>query len=189
MLFVVSAPSGSGKTTLVKEILKKNTGIVFSVSATTRDKRPEETDGKDYFFLTKEEFLEKINRNEFIEYEQIFDGNYYGTLKKYIEDYMKQGKDVLLDLDVLGALSVKKYYKDDSVLIFIKPPGRDVVKERLLKRSTESPEQIEKRLSRFDIEMAKIKEFNYIILNVHLEQAIDDLQKIINKFINKNQEN
>lgn len=186
MLFVVSAPSGTGKTTIVKEILKKNTDIIFSVSATTREMRPGEIDGKDYFFLTVEEFQEKIKRNEFIEYEKIFDGNYYGTLKKYIENIINKGKDILLDLDVLGALSVKKYFKKDSILIFIKPPGLNQVKERLLKRSTESPEQIEKRLSRFDIEMAKIKEFNYIILNENLEQAIKDLQLIINKYKNIN---
>lgn len=186
MLFVVSAPSGTGKTTIVKEILKKNTDIIFSVSATTREMRPGEIDGKDYFFLTLEEFQEKIKRNEFIEYEKIFDGNYYGTLKKYIENIINKGKDILLDLDVLGALSVKKYFKKDSILIFIKPPGLNQVKERLLKRSTESSEQIEKRLSRFDIEMAKIKEFNYIILNENLEQAIKDLQLIINKYKNIN---
>ena len=186
MLFVVSAPSGSGKTTLVKEILKNNKDIIFSVSATTRKMRPGEIDGKDYFFLTMEEFLDKIKRNEFIEYEKIFDGNYYGTLKKHVEDIINEGKNILLDLDVFGALSVKKYFKDDSVLIFIKPPNRNQVKERLLKRSTESSEQIERRLSRFDIEMAKIKEFNYIILNDNLEQAIEQLQLIINKYKNIN---
>jgi guanylate kinase len=151
--------------------------------------RTGEIDGKDYYFLTMEEFQEKIKNNEFIEYEKIFDGNYYGTLKMYIQNIINDGKDILLDLDVLGALSVKKYFKNESVLIFIKPPSRNQVKERLLKRKTESPEQIEKRLSRFDIEMAKMKEFNYIILNENLEKAIEQLQLIINKYKNINQEN
>ncbi|MBN1632980.1 MAG: guanylate kinase [Ignavibacteria bacterium] len=183
---MVSAPSGSGKTTIVNEILKNNEDIIFSVSAATRKIRSGEIHGKDYFFMTVGEFKKKIENNEFIEYEKIFDGNYYGTLKKFVDDCVNQGKDVLLDLDVLGALSVKKYYGNQAVLIFIKPPARDVVKQRLLKRKTESPEQIEKRLSRFDIEMAKIKEFNYIILNDNLQDAIDELQKIINKYKNKN---
>lgn len=189
MLFVVSAPSGSGKTTIVKEILKNNEEIVFSVSATTREKRPDEIDGKDYFFLTKDEFLRKVENNEFVEYEKIFDGNYYGTLKGFVDRNLKLGKDMLFDLDVLGAISVKKYYQKNSVLIFIEPPGREVVKERLFKRKTETAEQIKRRLSRFDIEMAKIKEFNYIILNDNLENAVTQLQKIINNYKNTNKEN
>lgn len=189
MLFVVSAPSGSGKTTIVKEILKNNKEIVFSVSATTREKRPEEIDGVDYFYLTKDEFIRKIENDEFIEYEKIFDGNYYGTLKEFVEQNLKTGNDMLFDLDVLGAISVKKYYPGNSVLIFIKPPGRDEVKERLFKRKTETAEQIERRLSRFDIEMAKIKEFNYIILNDNLENAVMQVQKIINNYKNTNKEN
>jgi guanylate kinase len=189
MLFVVSAPSGSGKTTIVKEILKNNKEIIFSVSATTREKRPDEINGKDYFFLSKDEFIRKIEKNEFIEYEQIFDGNYYGTLKEFVEKNLEKGKDMMLDLDVLGAISVKKYYPENSVLIFIKPPSRDEVRERLLKRKTETVEQIDKRLSRFDIEMAKIKEFNYIILNDNIENAVMQLQKIINKYKNTNKEN
>jgi len=182
MLFVVSAPSGSGKTTIVKETLKNNTNIVFSVSATTRIKREEEVDGKDYYFISIEEFRQKIKNGEFIEYEQIFDGNYYGTLKKYADDSLKENKDMLLDLDVLGALSVRKYYPDDSVLIFIKPPDKETVKSRLKNRSTESEEQINRRLARYEIEMAKIKEFDYIIENIKLENAIFELQNIIDNY-------
>lgn len=188
MLFVVSAPSGSGKTTIVKEILKNNKDIIFSVSATTREKRPGEVEGKDYFFLTMEEFKEKIERNEFVEYERIFDGNYYGTLKEFVDKHLKEDKDILFDLDVFGAISVKKHYPENSVLIFIKPPGKEEVRERLLNRKTESLEQIERRLSRFDIEMAKMKEFNYIILNNNIDSAVKRLQKILEKYKNKNKE-
>lgn len=189
MLFVVSAPSGSGKTTILKEILKNNEDIIFSVSATTRDKRPGEINGKDYFFLTMDEFKAKIEKNQFIEYEKIFDGNYYGTLKEFVDIHLKERKDLLFDLDVLGALSVKRCYPDSSVLIFIRPPDRNEVKARLLKRKTESKEQIEKRLSRFDIEMAKMKDFNYIITNDNLDLAVKQLQEIINKYKNINKEN
>lgn len=182
MLFVFSAPSGTGKTSIYKEILQNNPEIDFSVSATTREKREGEIDGKDYFFLEKSDFIKKVEYGEFVEYEKIFDDNFYGTLKSYIDDKIKNGKDVLFDLDVKGALSIKRIYKDKALLIFIKPPNKEVIKERLLKRGTESKEIIEKRLERFDFEMEKMNEFNYVILNDDLQKAIYEVQKIINKY-------
>jgi guanylate kinase len=182
MLFVFSAPSGTGKTSIYKEILHNNPEIEFSVSATTRKKREGEIDGRDYFFLEKNDFEKRIKNDEFIEYEKIFDDNYYGTLKSFIDGKINDGKDVLFDLDVKGALSVKRIYKDKALLIFIKPPNKEVLKERLIKRGTESKEIIENRLSRFDFEMEKINEFNYVVINDDLKKAINEVQEIINKY-------
>lgn len=182
MLFVFSAPSGTGKTSIYKEILKNNPEIDFSVSATTRKKRIDEVDGRDYFFIEESDFKKRIENDEFVEFEKIFDNNYYGTLKSYIDGKIKEEKDVLFDLDVMGALSIKRIYKDKALLIFIKPPNKDVIRERLQKRGTESKEIIEKRLSRFDFEMEKINEFNYVVINDDLKKAISEVQKIINKY-------
>lgn len=182
MLFVFSAPSGTGKTSIYKEILSDNPEIEFSVSATTRKKREGEIDGKDYFYLEKADFEKRVANGEFVEYEKIFDDNFYGTLKSYIDGKISEGKDVIFDLDVKGALSIKRIYKDKSVLIFIKPPNKDVIKQRLLNRGTESIEIIEKRLARFDFEMEKIDEFNYVVINDDLKKAINEVQEIINKY-------
>lgn len=186
MLFVFSAPSGTGKTSIYKEILQNNPELDFSVSATTRKKRENEVNGKDYFFLEKNDFVNRVENGEFVEYEKIFDDNFYGTLKSFIDGKIKDGKNVLFDLDVKGALSVKKIYNKLAVLIFIKPPNKDVIKDRLLKRGTESEEIIQKRLDRFDFEMEKMNEFDYVVLNDNLQEAINEVQKIINKY--KNQE-
>jgi guanylate kinase len=182
MLFVFAAPSGTGKTSIYKEILNDNPDIEFSVSATTRKKREGEKEGIDYFFLDKEDFEKRIERGEFVEYEKIFDDNFYGTLKSYIDGKISEGKDVIFDLDVKGAISIKRIYKEKAMLIFIKPPNKEVIKQRLLKRGTESLETIEKRLARFDFEMEKINEFNYVVVNEDLKKAIKEVQEIINKY-------
>jgi len=181
-LIVVSAPSGTGKTTIVKEILKKESDLVFSVSATTRVKRACETEGKDYFFISKEEFENKIKNDEFVEYECVFGVDYYGTLKSFIEHHLKEDKLIIFDLDVLGALSIKRYYGDNAILIFIKPPDKESVINRLKGRGTEQEDDIERRIARLDKEMALIKEFNYIVVNDNLENAVNEIQKIINKY-------
>lgn len=179
MLFIISAPSGAGKTTIVKEVMKQIPDLVFSVSATTRKKRDYEIDGKDYFFITKEEFERKIKEGDFVEYEKIFDGNYYGTLKSFVDNLIKENKDIIFDVDVMGALSLKNYYKDKAVLIFLEPPDKEEVRRRLIARGTETEEQIKNRLQRFEIEMAKMKYFNYIILNDNLEKAVKELVNLI----------
>ena len=184
MLFVFAAPSGTGKTSIVKEILKDNPEIEFSVSATTRPQRSGEADGKDYFFLSREIFEEKIRNNEFVEYEKIFDDNYYGTLKSFIQERLDKKINLIFDLDVNGALSIKRLFEKFSILIFIKPPDKETIKNRLIKRGTESVEIIEKRLSRFEYEMSKINEFNFIVTNDNLENAILKVQEIITKFKN-----
>jgi len=187
MLIVVSAPSGAGKTSIVKEILKRHPEIVFSVSATTRPKRIDETEGRDYFFISDAEFTEKIRNKEFVEYEKLFQGHYYGTLKTFVDENLKAGKNVLFDLDVNGALSVKKIYGNNAKLIFIKPPDRKSVENRLLKRGTENEMSVKNRLERFDMEMGKINEFDYIVLNDNLNHAVANTDRIIKSLINNKQ--
>jgi guanylate kinase len=179
MLYVFAAPSGTGKTTLVKRILEMNPDLVFSISATTREKREGEVDGKDYFFIKMEEFEKKIGQGEFLEYEKVFGDNYYGTLKSFVENELKKGKSLVLDLDVNGALSIKKIYKDKAVLIFICPPNKDVVIKRLMERGTEDEEKINQRIARFDYEMSKMGEFDKVVINNDLETALNEIQKII----------
>ena len=182
MLYVIAAPSGAGKTTIVKEILKNNPGIVFSVSATTREKRAGEIDGNDYFYFTKEEFEKMIDDNELVEYEILFNDDYYGTLKSFVEENLSKGKSIIFDVDVKGALSIKKIYGDTAKLIFIMPPDTDTLKERLKKRATESNEQISERIKRVDLEIGKANDFDYIVVNDELEKAVKEVQKIINSF-------
>ncbi len=185
MLFAISAPSGTGKTTIVKEIIDKNPDIAFSVSATTRKRRGTEKDGKDYLYFTKEEFEEKIKKGELVEYEVIFNGDFYGTLKKPVEDTLAKGSSMIFDIDVNGALNIKKIYGKKAVLIFIAPPGTESLRQRLRKRATESKEQINERIKRVDLEMGKANEFDYIVVNDKLENAISEVQKIINKYRTK----
>lgn len=182
MLFVIAAPSGAGKTTIVNEILKMNPEIAFSVSATTRKKRKGELDGKDYYFFTKEEFQDKIKNHELVEYEIIFNQDYYGTLKSFVEDNLVKGKSVIFDVDVKGALAIKNIYKDKAVLIFIMPPDIETLKERLKNRATESQNQINERIKRVDLEIGKAKHFDYIVLNDNLKNAVSEVNYIINSF-------
>ncbi len=184
MLYVIAAPSGAGKTSIVKEILKNNSEIIFSISATTRKKRDTETEGKDYFFFTKEEFRSKIDSQELIEYEVVFNGDYYGTLKSFVEENLKMQKDVIFDIDVNGALNMKKIYGDKATLIFIMPPDVRTLKDRLMKRATESEDQINERIRRVDLEIGKADQFDYIVVNDNLEKAVTEVQNIINTFSN-----
>jgi guanylate kinase len=184
MLIVVSAPSGSGKTTIAREIMKHFNFIKFSVSATTRPKRDGEVDGKDYFFLTKEEFEEKIKKGELLEWEKIY-GNYYGTLKSVVEKALSNGDIMLFDVDVNGAISIKKKFPDVSILIFIRPPNINVLKERLMKRGTEDEKQIEKRLDRVHMELEKAKYFDYILVNDKLEETVESAIRVVFNEIEK----
>ncbi len=174
---VFSAPSGGGKTTIVKMLKQKYPQTVISVSATTRAKRPGEVDGSDYFFLTREEFERKIKEGKFLEYEQVH-GNYYGTLKEVVDQHVRNNKVVLFDIDVNGALSVKRHYPQ-AILIFIKPPSEAVLVERLKKRHTESEESIKKRLQRLPYEYEQAKKFDYIIINDDLQQTLKKVEACI----------
>ncbi len=182
MLFVIAAPSGAGKTTIVNEILKMNPELIFSVSATTRKIRKGEIEGKDYFFFTKEEFQNKINNHELVEYEVLFNQDYYGTLKSFVENNLEENKSVIFDVDVKGALAIKNIYKDNAVLIFIMPPDVETLKERLKNRATESQEQINERIKRVDLEIGKTNHFDYIVLNDNLKNAVTEVNNIIKSF-------
>ncbi|HGY57134.1 MAG TPA: guanylate kinase [Caldithrix abyssi] len=173
-----SAPSGAGKTTIAKTLQEKyKNELVISVSATTRPRRPEERDGVDYFFLKQEEFEKAIAQNRFLEYEQVHDW-YYGTLKDTVEEAVKKGKTVLFDIDVNGALSIKKHYPQ-AVLIFIQPPSEEALIERLKNRKSESEETIRKRLKRMEYEYSMVKHFDHIVVNDDLQRAVREIEHII----------
>lgn len=182
-LFVFSAPSGSGKTTIVREILKQYPEFVFSVSATTRKRRSIERDGVDYFFITEEEFKAKIENGEFVEWEKFYD-YYYGTLKKIVDDNISKGLVTIFEVDVKGALSIKKVYPF-ATLIFIAPPSIEELKERLIKRNTESDEDLKKRIERAEMELGFQNQFDYVVKNINLEQAKKEVKEIIEKELNK----
>ena len=181
-LIVLSAPSGSGKTTIAKAIMQKYPAMLFSVSATTRVMRSGEMDGKDYFFLTREQFELRIASNDLVEWEKYPDdvhGNYYGTLKSEVDRALNRGRVMLFDVDVKGALSIKKRYARDAVLIFIKPPSFQALKDRLLNRKTEDQATIRRRLERAEMELEKGKEFDYQVVNDDLPKAIAEVDTII----------
>ncbi len=181
ILIVLSGPSGVGKGTIVKEILKK-ADMSLSISCTTREPRFDETDGKEYFFISREEFLSKIKQGYFLEYSEHF-GNIYGTPKNFVLDKLKE-KDVILEIDVNGGLNIKKEFKD-AVLVLILPPSIDALKKRLTKRSTETAEQIEERLSRIGYEEGKKGSFDYTVINDELDVAVKEVLEIIKKEKNK----
>lgn len=180
-LFVFSAPSGSGKTTIVKDVLTSFPNFVFSISATTRKKRPSEKNGVDYFFISETEFKNKIEKNEFVEWEKFYD-YYYGTLKSQIEENILKGLNTVFEVDVKGALSIKKYYPE-SVLIFIAPPSIEELKQRLIKRNTETEEDLKKRIERAEMELGYKDKFDYVVSNSDLEIAKKKVKEIIEKEI------
>lgn len=181
-LLVLSSPSGGGKSTVANYILSKYPMMKFSISATTRPKRAKEKNGVHYYFLSKEEFEQKIKNNELIEYEYIF-GNYYGTLKSEIDKAFRDDTILLFDIDVKGALSIKRAYPNDSFLIFIEPPSIEALKERLMKRKSETEEQINERLARAEMEIKLKGEFDYIIKNELLIDTFNEIDAIISKYI------
>lgn len=178
-LIVISAPSGSGKTSIAKEILRKYPDILFSVSATTRSRRSGEKEGKDYFFLTKEEFAERVKKGDLVEWEEIY-GDHYGTLRSEVEKALRSGRVMMFDVDVKGALSIKKNFPE-AVLIFIKPPSVDALKERLVKRKTEDERALRRRLERASMELEQGKHFDYQVVNDDLRKAIEEVDGIIGK--------
>ncbi|MBS3944393.1 MAG: guanylate kinase [Melioribacter sp.] len=182
-LFVFSGPSGSGKTTIVRDILKQYTEFLFSVSATTRKRRNVEKDGVDYFFISEEDFRKKIDDGEFVEWEKFYD-YYYGTLKKIVDDNISKGLITVFEVDVKGAISIKKVYPF-ATLIFIAPPSIEELKERLIKRNTESDEDFKKRIERAEMELGFKDQFDYVVNNINLDQAKKVAREIIEKEINK----
>ncbi|OGV83904.1 MAG: guanylate kinase [Melioribacter sp. RIFOXYB12_FULL_38_5] len=184
-LFVFAAPSGSGKTTIVKDVLKNYCEFVFSISATTRKKRQTETDGKDYYFISESDFLNKIESSEFVEWERFYD-YYYGTLKSQIVSNIKNGLHTVFEVDVKGAVKIKECYPN-SILIFIAPPSIEVLRNRLIQRNTETEEDLKKRIERAEMELSYKDKFDYVVSNVDLEIAKEEVRKIIENVIKENE--
>lgn len=182
-LIIFSAPSGSGKTTLVHHLLAHQEKLAFSISCTTREKRKHEIDGKDYYFISQEDFEKKIQQDEFIEYEEVYKGTYYGTLKSEIERIWKQGKHVIFDMDVVGGLTIKKQFGERALAVFVQPPSVDELQRRLEGRSTETPEKIAMRVAKAERELAFSKDFDVVLINDHLDQAKQEVEKLVQNFI------
>jgi guanylate kinase len=182
--FIFSAPSGSGKTTIVKHLLQTNPNLGFSISACTRDKRGRnEENGKDYYFLTPEDFKKKIDNHEFIEWEEVYAGNFYGTLKTEIDRIWAQGKHVIFDVDVKGGLNLKNYFKDKALAVFVKVPSLEELESRLHDRNTDTPTSISQRLFKAKFEMKFENEFDVVLVNENLEESLKKAQKLVDDFI------
>lgn len=188
-LIIVTAPSGSGKTTIVKHLLATFDNLAFSVSATTRPPRSNEVHGRDYYFMTLEEFQEHINNGDFLEWEEVYDQQYYGTLRSEVEKLWKQGKHVIFDIDVKGAMKLKQAYPDRALTIFVKPPNPQVIFQRLQKRKTESKESLKKRLEKVDFELSFENNFDVVIVNDKLEEALRNAELAVAAFIGEPKNN
>jgi len=184
-IIVITAPSGSGKTTLVKRLLAACPGLQFSVSACTRKPRDGETHGKDYYFYTAEEFQTLISEDAFIEWEMVYTGKYYGTLKSEILRIREANKYPLVDIDVQGALAIQEKYRGATLSIFIEAPSIDVLRQRLMARGTETSQSLEERIDKAIHELAFAPQFDKIIINDNLETATQHLVEVVNNFINK----
>lgn len=182
-LIIFSAPSGSGKTTIVKHLLQKGIKLEFSISACSREKRTGEIDKKDYYFLSAEEFKRRIKNNEFVEWEEVYKDHFYGTLKSEIERIQKNGNAVIFDVDVVGGVNLKKIFKEDALAIFIRPPAIEELKNRLIKRSTDSIDIIEKRIEKAAFELEFADQFDKIIVNDNLDIAKKEAEEIISDFL------
>lgn len=182
-VIIITAPSGSGKTTLVKHLLSQFSSINFSVSATTRAKRPLEEDGKDYHFITTEKFLRLIEEGLFVEWEEVYPNQFYGTLYSELTKIWDRGNIVLFDVDVLGALALKNKFNTDAISIFIKTPSLDILRERLKKRLTETEESLQKRISKAEQEISYAHSFDIVLVNDVLEDTQKQIVDIINHFM------
>jgi guanylate kinase len=183
-LLIFSAPSGSGKTTIVKEVLKTIPGLEFSVSACSRSPRANEVDGKDYYFLSAEEFRQKIKNHEFVEWEEVYTDQLYGTLKSELNRIWEKGHHVVFDVDVVGGLNIKKQFQENSLSIFIKAPSIALLRKRLTNRGTETEEQINKRINKAEYEMGFADEFDLVIINDKLDIAVEQTIRKIEEFLN-----
>jgi guanylate kinase len=184
-LIVFSAPSGSGKTTIVRHLLKQdNLNLEFSISATSRERRGDEINGKDYYFLSASEFKQKIKNEEFLEWEEVYRDNFYGTLKTEVERIWAKGKHVIFDIDVSGGLRIKRKFPKETLAVFVKPPSIDELKIRLKKRETESADKINMRIAKASAELATAPLFDVIIENDHLEKALNEAETLVGNFVN-----
>lgn len=185
-LIIFSAPSGAGKTTIVKHLLKKFPQLSFSISATTRESRGTEKHQNDYYFISKEDFLHKVARQEFVEFEEVYNGTFYGTLRSEIERIWEEGKHVIFDIDVEGGLRLKRKYEEEALAIFVQPPSLDVLKERLTGRGTDSQEKLQERFAKAEKELQYADKFDVILKNYDLETACAEAEVLVEKFLSVN---
>ncbi len=182
-LVIFSAPSGAGKTTIVRQLLTEISKLEFSVSVASRPKRPNEIDGKAYYFIPVDEFKQKIEDDEFLEWEEVYENNYYGTLKSEVERIWAKGNSVIFDVDVVGGLNIKKYYGDRALAIFVMPPSVEELEKRLRNRSTESEMDLKRRIEKARHEMTFAPEFDKIVFNDNLEKAVNEAKELVEKLI------
>ncbi|MDB4010127.1 guanylate kinase [Polaribacter sp.] len=186
-LFVFSAPSGSGKTTIVRHLLQQDRfNLAFSISATSREPRGFEKDGEDYYFISLRDFKDKINEDAFLEWEEVYRDNFYGTLKTEVERIWAQKKHVIFDIDVVGGLRIKKKFPENTLSVFVKPPSVDELKIRLKKRSTESEDKINMRIAKASVELATAPQFDKIIKNYDLEVALKEAEVLMSDYLGFN---
>lgn len=184
-LVIFSAPSGAGKTTIVRHLLDCGLNLEFSVSAASRNKRPNEVDGKDYYFLSADDFKHKIENDEFLEWEEVYHDHFYGTLKSEVQRIWDKGNHVIFDVDVVGGLNIKKYYGDKALAVFVMPPNVQELESRLRGRSTESEENLKKRIEKAEHELSFAKGFDTTIINDKLETALTEAETMVRNFLNK----
>ena len=184
-LIIFSAPSGSGKSTIINYLLQQELNLSFSISATSRPPRGEEKDGVEYFFLTPEEFRNKIAGNEFLEYEEVYAGRYYGTLKSQVDNQLSAGQNVVFDVDVVGGCNIKKNYGDAALSLFIQPPSIEELRRRLVNRGTDTPDVIEARVQKAEYELSFAPNFDVVIVNDDLEEAKSKALKAIKDFLDR----
>ena len=184
-VLIVSAPSGSGKSTIVNFLMKEHPEfrLAFSVSATSRPPRGQEQDGVDYYFLSAEEFRRHIEADDFLEYEEVYEGRFYGTLKSQVEEKLAAGRNVVFDVDVKGGINIKKYYGEAALSVFIQPPSVEALRERLIGRNTDEMGQIEQRLAKAEYEMSFASQFDRILVNDNLEVAKQEAVALLNNFL------
>ena len=182
-LIIVSAPSGAGKTTIVNHLLQEVSGLEFSISATTRTPRGKEKDGKEYYFISSKDFRDRIGRNEFAEWEEVYKDHFYGTLKSEIERIWAEGKHVIFDVDVKGGINLKNIFGHKAISIFIMPPSVMELEKRLLARATDNPAKIKMRVEKAIEEMKLAEKFDHIVINDNLEQARNEVCKVVRSFL------
>ena len=183
-LIIFSAPSGSGKSTLINYLMQQGLPLSFSVSATSRAPRGSEQHGVEYYFLSEEEFRSRIAADEFLEYEEVYPGKFYGTLKSEVERLRNAGRHVMFDVDVVGGVNIKRFYGDEAMSVFIQPPSVEVLRERLIGRATDAPEVIATRVAKAEQELTYAPQFDYVIVNDVLEEAQRDVLALVKEFTN-----
>ena len=188
-IIIFSAPSGSGKSTIINYLLKQDLNLEFSISATSREPRGNEKNGVEYYFLSPEDFKERISNGEFLEYEEVYENRFYGTLKSEVERILEKGNNVVFDVDVVGGCNIKKYYGEKALSIFIQAPSINELKKRLEERKTDTQETIEKRIKKAEFELSFANKFDKIIINDDLKSAKKESQQSINNFITQTQTN